>query len=121
MAFIFSNCRHIMPTGATCQSPAMRESAYCYFHARLHQNSRRRNASRKPIQVPDLTSEKAIQASLTTVVNGLMNGEIEPRRAGRFLLGLQIATKSIQRARSAGSRAPRRETRPEAPNSWARD
>jgi len=101
MPSIFRNCRHVMPTGATCQSPAMRQSAYCYFHGRLHRNPGRAHASRMPIRVPDLNSEKAIQASLTQVLNGLMDGSIEPRRAGRFLFGLQIATKSVQRARAA--------------------
>ena len=29
-------CRHIMPNGARCQSPALRGKVYCYFHFKLH-------------------------------------------------------------------------------------
>jgi len=31
---MFATCRHIMPSGLQCQSPAMRGSAFCYHHGR---------------------------------------------------------------------------------------
>ena len=30
-------CRHIKTNGVQCQSPALAESQWCYFHSRLHQ------------------------------------------------------------------------------------
>ena len=29
---MYPECRHIMPDGAKCHSPAMRGMAYCYYH-----------------------------------------------------------------------------------------
>ena len=32
---VFRVCRHIKTNGLQCQSPALREDKFCYFHTRL--------------------------------------------------------------------------------------
>jgi hypothetical protein len=97
------NCRHTMPTGRTCQSPAMRESAYCYFHSRLHRYPHYRSPTKKQLKLLALDSPKAIQTSLADVMNSILSGRIDPRRAGKVLYGIQIAAATLGRAANAFS------------------
>ena len=91
------NCRHRMPTGATCHSPAMRKSAYCYYHARLHQPQNRRRPPNFPVKLPVLDSQNAVQIGLTDVMNAIASGQLEPRRAGQILYGMQMASTALKR------------------------
>lgn len=84
-------CRHRMPTGATCHSPAMRESAYCYYHARLHRSQDRRGPAKSRIKLPVLDNKNALQIGLTDAINAIASGQLDPRRAGRVLYGMQMA------------------------------
>ncbi len=85
-----------MPTGRSCQSPAMRESAYCYFHARRGLASRS-NRARNQLKLPVLDSPQAIRTSVAEVANGILAGTIDARRAGRILYGIQIASAVLDR------------------------
>lgn len=91
------NCRHRMPTGATCHSPAMRESAYCYYHARLHRLQDRRGPAKSRIKLPVLDNKNAFQIGLTDVLNAIASGQLEPRRGGRILYGMQMAATALKR------------------------
>lgn len=84
-------CRHIMPTGCPCQSPAKRESAYCYFHARLHGPSQRVPQPQIALELPPIDSPRAIRESVSIICNLLLARKIHPRQAGRILYGLQLA------------------------------
>lgn len=37
---MYSQCRHIMPTGRKCQSPVLRDEYFCYCHVRLRNLAR---------------------------------------------------------------------------------
>ncbi len=91
------NCRHRMPTGVTCHSPAMRESAWCYYHARLHQPQNQRGPAKSPIKLPVLDNKKARQAGLTDVMNAIASGQLDPRRGGRILYGMQMAATALNK------------------------
>ena len=91
------NCRHRMPTGATCHSPAMRKSAYCYYHARLRQPQNRRRPANSPIKLPVLDNKKALQVGLTDVMNAIASGQLDPRRGGRILYGMQMAATALNK------------------------
>jgi hypothetical protein len=95
---MYHTCRHIMPMGRVCQSPAMRESAYCYFHARLHRYPYRRTPSKKEFKLPPLDSRKAIQTANGDVLNAMLAGRIDARRTTHMLHGLQVATTNFNRA-----------------------
>ena len=95
---LIRNCRHIMPTGSTCQSPAMLNSAYCYHHARLHRHYPPPQKPRNFPQLQALDSRRAIQVAITEVLNGLLSRKIDPRQAGRALYGIQIVSQTVNGA-----------------------
>jgi len=93
---MFRTCRHLMPTGRTCQSAAMRTSAYCYFHARLHLGLRRPRLNKKKILAENLDSREAIRSRISLVIDGLASRELDSGAAGRILYGLQIASENLE-------------------------
>jgi len=91
-------CRHIMPNGTRCHSPALRGTPYCYFHTRLHRfSAEKSNGAAEPIKIPVLEDRSAIQIALAQILNGLASSKLDPRRAGLFLYGLQIASQNVER------------------------
>ena len=91
-------CRHIMPTGAKCHSPALHGKPYCYFHIRHHALAQRPNPMREePLQFPDLADRGNIQTALGQVLDALGSSRLAPRHAGLLLYGLQIASHNCER------------------------
>jgi hypothetical protein len=50
---MYPECRHVLASGSTCDSPALAQSAWCYFHTRLHQRQGERPAARHAHRRPD--------------------------------------------------------------------
>jgi len=96
-------CRHRMPSGLNCKSPAMRGSAFCYFHGRTNRFSRPGRPAEARIELPSTLNEHGIQDSLSQILNLLASGRIGSRRAAVLLYGLQMA--SSQEALPPGSLA----------------
>ena len=101
---MYYECRHIMPNGARCHSPALREKDYCYFHARLHSPAEPSPAAPEatpaavePRKLPVLEDRSAILVALSQVVNDLNSKRLDPRRAGQILFALQIASQNVER------------------------
>jgi hypothetical protein len=89
---MFMECRHILPTGRKCKSPALRNHAFCYFHSGLRRYPSTRGSSRqKPLRLLPLENTSSIQHAITDVLNALMQGRINRRRAGLCLHGIQVA------------------------------
>jgi len=84
---MFVECRHIMPTGRKCHSPALRGKAFCFFHARLHF---RRPAAASPGKLPH-TGIEDLHTAVARVLTALASPLTDPRRAGVLLYGLNIA------------------------------
>jgi len=102
---MYAECCHIMPTGRKCQSPALRDKHFCYYHYRLHNLGRASKAAKDdPIKLPAPEDSKAIQLALAQVFNELGAKRLDPRRAGLFLYGLQVAA---QIASQQSRRKPR--------------
>jgi hypothetical protein len=88
-------CTHIKVTGIPCGSPALRGEQFCYFHQRMI----------RTVKGPDsrihhaalLEDEESIQASLIEVVNALLRGTIELKRAELVLRALNTAVRNIRR------------------------
>jgi hypothetical protein len=94
-------CRHIKTNGLQCQSPALLEAPYCYFHTRLHQRHiafRHTPATRgylipgRDIELTALEDRESVQIALSVVINALATGQIETKRATAILYGLQLAS-----------------------------
>jgi hypothetical protein len=91
------NCTHIRVTGVRCGSPALRGEQFCYFHQRML----------RTVKGPDsrihhaalLEDEESIQASLIEVVNALLRGTIEIKRAELILRALNTAVRNIRRVK----------------------
>jgi hypothetical protein len=83
-----------MPSGIKCKSPALRSTPFCYFHTHLY---RTRNPSasdnKEPIFLPSLEDSTGVQIALQQILGALGSSRLDPRRAGLYLRGLQLAVR----------------------------
>ena len=95
---MYNECRHIMPSGKRCKSPALRDLPYCYFHNSLHRSREApRGSENEPLDLPVLEDASAIQIALSQVLTALGTSRLDSRRAGLFLYGLQLASQIAAR------------------------
>jgi hypothetical protein len=92
------NCTHIKVTGVRCGSPALRGEQFCYFHQRMLRTVKGPPATRVH-HAALLEDEESIQASLIEVVNALLRGSIELKRAELVLRALNTAVRNIRRVK----------------------
>ncbi len=105
-------CRHIFTAGHRCGSPCLRGEDFCYYH----HNTRGRRALRtnaqtidlsqgefraSPFTLPNPEDRSAIQLSIGEILDRLASNELDPRRAGLLLYGLQIASINLPQTRPA--------------------
>jgi hypothetical protein len=88
---MIQNCRHIMPSGLRCKSPAMRGSAFCYFHARAQRPARPGRAPEARIEIPAVLDNAGILQAVHQILQALGSGNISSRRAGILLHGIRLA------------------------------
>src|SRR5580765_4339436 len=90
-------CRHIMPQGIPCGSPAVRGEALCYHHNTIGRppvsptEVRARRARQHSFSIASPRSRAELQDALATVISNLAGNDIDLRRAGLLLYALQIA------------------------------
>ena len=91
-------CTHIKVSGVRCGSPAMRGEQFCYFHQRLI-----RGVAMPPrprlLPIAMIEDEESIQVALMEVINNLMCGTIELKRAELIIRALNVAVKNSARVR----------------------
>jgi hypothetical protein len=94
--FKFLECRHIMPSGRKCHSPALRGKPFCFYHAKLHFRTPSNRGPRmlKTIQVDDPHS---LQAAVAETLTSLRSPLTDPYRAGVMLYGLHLANNLAKR------------------------
>jgi len=91
-------CRHIFTDGHRCASPCLRQEEFCYYHHTTRKpvtNPRQRRSRRSTFDLPLPADRSAIQASIGQVLQRIAANEIDPRRAGLLLYGLQIASLNL--------------------------
>ena len=89
-----SSCHHIQPNGRFCQSPALRDDHFCYFHRSSRERLKRqqRNARYQvPLELPVLEDAATIQLAIGDVLNALLLNRIDRKTASTLLYGLQMA------------------------------
>jgi hypothetical protein len=67
-------CHRIMPDGRQCGSPALRGQDYCYYHhpnRRPIRKPRTRYPNLNPDILPNIDTPRAIQRTLSGVLQGL--------------------------------------------------
>lgn len=77
-----------MPSGLHGKPPAMRGSAFCYFHARPQRPARPREAR---IEMPARLNSEGTTTFIHRILQALAEGRITARRAGVLLHGIQIS------------------------------
>jgi len=100
---MLKGCRHIMPNGLLCKSPALRDRSYCYFHQNLHatlRDSREKKREDDTIQFASIEDAAGIQIALTQVVDAMNAYRINRRHGGTLIYGLHLAS-SLARQRAA--------------------
>jgi hypothetical protein len=111
-------CRHIKTNGRRCKSPSLGQSAFCYFHSRLHRRHKNlvENApalfesetnstssatethqslpESAPLELdlPPLEDVESIQVSISLLISALARNRIDSKRAAVLLYGLQLAS-----------------------------
>ena len=91
------SCTHIKVTGVRCGSPPLRGELFCYFHQRMLRTVK--DPASRIHHHALLEDEESIQASLIEVVNSLLRGTIELKRAELILRALNTAVRNIRRVK----------------------
>jgi hypothetical protein len=136
---MYPECRHVLASGNACNSPALAQSNFCYFHSRLYQRQSAHQAPRHahrrpdgrfaalsapganctsivptdtidygpypvgaptegspahttPLDLPPAEDAESIQLALIDVLQALAANQIDAKRAGLLLYGLQVAS-----------------------------
>lgn len=93
-------CRHTKTNGRLCQSAALRTSAFCRSHQKLRR-TRPTTISAGPglstHVLHPLRNAKSIGHALSMVLSALATGQIDPKRGGKMLYALQLASSDLQR------------------------
>ena len=94
---MFQLCRHIKTNGKRCQSPALAESAYCYFHVRTHAMASPNFIKFDDLKLPLLEDSASIQAAIFKITSAFLSARLDARQTGLLLYAVQIASQNIDR------------------------
>jgi 2,3-bisphosphoglycerate-independent phosphoglycerate mutase len=98
-------CRHIFTDGHRCGSPCLRNGnnhheEFCYYHHTTRHpalNPRSRRTRQTTFDLPLPEDRSAIQSAIGQVLRRIASNDLDPRRAGLLLYGLQIASLNLPR------------------------
>src|SRR5215471_8915423 len=104
---MYNECRHIFTSGKKCQSPALKDQTFCYFHSNTRKRPTPANQPYDPysepqttiLALPALEDADAIQLALSDVILALAANRIDPRRARILIYGLQVASQNNRHRR----------------------
>jgi hypothetical protein len=109
-AYATYQCRHIFTDGHRCGSKCLRNQDFCYYHhttrrplpktelAGRQARIDRREAREAAFDLPHPEDRSAIQQGIGQVLRRIAANEIDSRRAGLLLYGLQIASLNLPKA-----------------------
>jgi hypothetical protein len=103
---MYHECRHILPGGKRCESPALREQAFCYYHTR----SRRYLNAGANLPVNSIEDHRGIQLALAQLLGALNSPQINTSRARLTLSSLRFASEIVNRMPVLDPRATVRAT-----------
>ncbi len=82
-------CQHLMPTGKTCQSPALSGQPLCFHH------DREAMQAQFVLSLPPLTSRSSILLALSQVALAMGLNQLDTKRANLLLRSMNLATRLI--------------------------
>ena len=89
-------CRHIFNDGHRCGSICLRGEPFCYYHHTTRKPAPRQSFGRKAsFDLPLPEDRSAIQASLGIILQKIASNDLDSKRAGLLLYGLQIASLNL--------------------------
>ena len=114
----YPTCSFILTRGTLCESPALKDNDFCYFHHRDRQRKENLQQARElkcsdqfykyPMQqellnpeiiesldIPSLDDGPSIQVAVTNIVRAVLSGHVSDKRAGLALFGCQIAVTNL--------------------------
>ena len=97
----FKGCRHVMPGGRKCHSPALRGMAYCFNHQKLHVALNRSKYSHTRLKLASIETPQGIRLAMKQVCDALGNARIDEKNAGVLMYGLQVATQLVRKSPNA--------------------
>ena len=80
-----ARCQHVKTDGIQCNTPAMREQRFCYYHSRLERTLRKPYQPPQPIMIDTLAG---IRLALTELLNRIARGQVDARDARYLLRGI---------------------------------
>src|SRR5258708_6926517 len=93
-------CRHIFTDGHRCGSICLRGEPFCYYHHTTRKPAPRQSLGRKSsFDLPLPEDRSAIQASIGIILQRIASNDLDPKRAGLLLYGLQIASLNLPKQR----------------------
>ena len=116
----YPTCDHIKANGNTCESPALKNNDFCYFHSRDRQRLANLRQAREvklslnrgrsnpddlnaeileSLHLPLLEDSAAIQVALSNLLRAIAGHHVAERRAALLLYGLQIAVSNVANVR----------------------
>ena len=104
-------CRHIFTDGHRCGSPCLRGEDFCYYHhtTRRPVSDPRTREDRYAFDLPMPEDRAAIQLAIGQILLRIAHNQIDSKRAGLLLYGLQIASTNLPRQAAKSTRDPREE------------
>ena len=93
-------CRHTKTNGRLCHSPALRTSAFCHAHQKLHRprpSTINAGPGLSPHVLYPLRNAETILHALSMVLSGLASGQIDSKTGGRMTYALQLASSDLRR------------------------
>jgi hypothetical protein len=103
-------CRHVFTDGRRCAAACLRHEPFCYYHHTTRRPianlpaRRRRSAT---FTLPELEDRASIQLALSEILQRIASNDIDPKRAGHLLFGLQIATSLLPKPDPKAKTPPR--------------
>lgn len=99
-------CRHIMPSGARCQSPALRGQPLCYFHARQRRIGSQNRSRSLSVLLPVIEDFSSIQLATNELLAAFADSRVDPKRFSLLLRGLESARKCLYAQMTFAARPP---------------
>ena len=92
---MYRKCRHIKPNGLRCDSPALKEAHFCYFHSKIHTIGAEPNLKYGPMLLPAPEGSAAVLLTIAKINDALLSGRIDTKLAGVLLYSMQVASQHI--------------------------
>ncbi len=89
-------CRHIFTDGHRCGSICLRGEPFCYYHHTTRKPAPRQSlGSHASFDLPLPEDRSAIQSAIGMILQRIANNDLDSKRAGLLLYGLQIASLNL--------------------------